>query len=340
MGLIKFFKKLFSKKVIQMPTKKQDILIQPQSSGFTTIELKQKILVEPGWNAVIVAKDTVLDVFAEGTHEISLAYIPKTTKALGLDKGKVKKNGDTAEVVLPSKFKCDLYFVRTSYIENRKWESGFVKVREKGKKKFSYKAVGTYSFQVQEADKFVKLFLIEWAKIKAGRAIKKLDVLVSEQITDILWSKKLKSVKNLMEYEFGNLILKPYVFKNFKRYGVAVTNVKIENIIYPQNVKPETFENVEGEVVQEEKETEEEKQEQQILLEEPKIADETKQSDKKEKPLIVEEDEKGIPFHNMDESEKENICPKCGAKNPNGSKFCNQCGSLLKGEENGKEENS
>ena len=151
MGLINFFKKMFSKKVIQMPAKKQDILIQPQSSGYTTIELGQKILVEPGWNAVIVAKDTVLDVFSEGTHEISLAYIPRTTKALGLDKGKVEKHGVTTEVVLPKSFKCDLYFVRMEYVEGRKWQSGMIKVKEKGKKKFSYTAVGTYSFQVQEA---------------------------------------------------------------------------------------------------------------------------------------------------------------------------------------------
>ena len=218
-----------------MPTKKQDIVIQPQSSGYTTVEIGQKILVEEGWNAVIVAKDTVLDVFGEGTHEISLAYIPKTTKALGLDKGKVQKNGQTAEIVLPSKFKCDLYFVKTSYIEKRKWQSGMIKVREKGKKKFSYSAVGTYSFQVQEPAKFVGLFLIEWAKIKPGKAIKKFDAMVSELITDILWFKKFKSTKALSEYEFGNLTLKPLVFKNFKKYGVAVTDVNVENIIYPQN---------------------------------------------------------------------------------------------------------
>ena len=333
MGLIKFFKKLFSKKVIQIPTKKQDILIQPQSSGFTTIELGQKILVEPGWNAVIVAKDTVLDVFAEGTHEISLAYIPKTTKALGLDKGKVKKSGGTAEVVLPTKFKCDLYFVRMDYIEDRKWQSGFIKVREKGKKKFSYRAVGTYSFQVQEPAKFVGLFLIEWAKIKAGQAIKKLDILVSEQITDILWSKKFKGVDSLTDYEFGNLILKPSVFKNFKKYGVAVSNIKVDSVVYPKDFKREEFASVEGEIDDGKRNDENTENENQAKLtnsanaqienkmEEPKI-------EGTEKPLLIEEEEKQIPFKNFEEK-SEFVCGKCGAKNPSGSKFCNQCGSAI-----------
>ncbi len=330
MGLIKFFKKLFSKKVIQMPTKKQDIIIQPQSSGYTTIEIGQKILVEPGWNAVIVAKDNILDVFSEGTHEISLAYIPKTTKALGLDKGKVVKNGATAEVVLPTKFKCDLYYVRTEYIQDRKWQSGMIRVKDKGKKRFSYSAVGTYSFQVQEPDKFVKLFLIEWAKIKPGRAIKKLDVLVSEQITDILWSKKFNGA-SLSQYDFGNLILKPMVYKNFRKYGVAISDIKLDNIIYPQDVKPEKFDSVSGEVVDENKQEENKETSSQ-----PPINEEEKQIEHKEKPLIieeeekpfiVEEEEKQIPFKSFDENEV--VCKSCGTKNPKGSKFCNQCGFML-----------
>ncbi len=329
MGLINFFKKLFSKKVIQMPTKKQDIVIQPQSSGYTTVEIGQKILVEEGWNAVIVAKDTVLDVFGEGTHEISLAYIPKTTKALGLDKGKVQKNGQTAEIVLPSKFKCDLYFVKTSYIEKRKWQSGMIKVREKGKKKFSYSAVGTYSFQVQEPAKFVGLFLIEWAKIKPGKAIKKFDAMVSELITDILWFKKFKSTKALSEYEFGNLTLKPLVFKNFKKYGVAVTDVNVENIIYPQNLKLEELESVQGEVVKDEEKESEAKNDIKELNE--NLSSENFQN-AKEKELTTEEfaQEKKIPFQNFEQSEIK--CQSCGAINPNGSKFCNQCGKLIKGE--------
>ena len=326
MGLISFFKKFFAKKVIQMPTKKQDVLIQPQSSGYTEIEIGQKILVEPGWNAVIVAKDTVLDVFGEGTHEISLAYIPKTTKALGLDKGKVKKNGVTAEVVLQTKFKCDLYYVRTEFVENRHWQTSQIKVHEKGKKKFKFNAVGTYSFQVQNPDSAIKLFLIDWAKIKPGRAIQKLDVLVSEQITNILWSKKFKSIQKLTEYEFGNMILKPSVYKNFKKYGIAITNIKVDNIVYPQNFKPEEFEKVEGEVLDDNKQ-EQNKTDEKLKIEQQTL--EIENSDNKEigdetevKAFLTEEETK-IPINSFDDI----ICQKCNAKNPKNSKFCNQCGN-------------
>ena len=247
MGIINFFKKMFNKKVLTLPNKRRDILIQPFCSGYARINIGQKLVVDEGWSAVIVAKDKVLDVFTEGNHELSLAYLPKTTKELKLDKGKVVKDGLVAEVVLPKSFKCDLYFIRTDYIQGRKWQSGLVRVREKDKKNLKYKMQGNYSFQVQAPDKAIKLFLIDWAKIKAGKAIIKLDYLVSEVCNEVLWDKKFSSHKELTEYDFANTQIKPTVYKTFIKYGICITDMQVENIIYPQNFKEETFESVQPE---------------------------------------------------------------------------------------------
>lgn len=320
MGLIKFFKKMFSKKVLQMPTKKQDILIQAQSPGYTTVVLGQKLLVEPGFCAVIVAKDTVLDVFNEGTHELSIAYLPKTTKALALDKGKVRKNGSTAEVVLPKKFKCDIYFVRTEYIMNRKWQTEQIKVREKGKKKFKYSVKGTYSFQVENAGKTVELFLIDWARIRPGQAMLKLDDLVGDVCSDVLWSKKFKSPKDLTQYEFGNLILKPYVFKNFKKYGLSITDIQVEDIIYPQNLKTEKFESVVGEV-----QNKKEKIKEETSLVEVK---EQKHDISNAKNDNESQKERKIPVINYEEKSFLK-CKNCGASLSSDSIFCNKCGHKI-----------
>ena len=250
MGIINFFKKMFNKKVLTLPNKRRDILIQPFCSGYAKINIGQKLVVDEGWSAVIVAKDKVLDVFTEGNHELSLAYMPKTTKELKLDKGKVVKDGLVAEVVLPKSFKCDLYFIRTDHIQGRKWQSGLVKVREKDKKNLKYKMQGNYSFQVQAPDKAIKLFLIDWAKIKAGKAIVKLDYLVSEVCNEVLWDKKFASRKELTEYNFANTQIKPAVYKTFIKYGICITDMQVENIIYPQDFKEETFESVKPEKVQ------------------------------------------------------------------------------------------
>lgn len=249
MGVIKFFKKVFGSKVISLPVKRRDVLIQPHSSGYTTINLGQKLAVDNGWAAVIVAKDEVLDVFMEGVHEVSLAYIPKTTKHLKLDKGKVRKNGVVAEVVLPKNFKCDLYYVRMDYIQGRKWESDLVKVREREKKSLKYKMTGNYSFQVQAPDKAVRLFLIEWGKINTGKAITRLDGLVSEICSDVLWHKKVKSKDELTQYDFGNQVLKPSVYKNFIKYGICVADMQVEKIIYPEIFGEDKYQQVTPEKV-------------------------------------------------------------------------------------------
>jgi len=356
MGLIDFFKKMFNKKVISLPAKRRDVLIQPHSTGYTTIKLGQKLVVDNGWAAVIVVKDEVTDVFMEGTHEVSLGYIPKTTKLLKLDRGKVEKKGMLADVVLPQSFRCDLYFVRMDYIQGRKWESDLIKVRERDKKNLKYKMNGNYSFQVQAPDKVVDLFLIDWGKIKTGKAILKLDALLSDVCTETLWNKKFKSRDELTQYDFGNLVLKPAVYKNFIKYGICVIDMQVEKIIYPESVAGEKY-------VEVTPDTEQQKQLEQTTATEGKINNinqlETQIDYKMESGKLldqvkhIEEEEtpenKKIPFYNFNDSNKQNLnyktqktlkyhqdvemssmtCPYCKATLPLGSKFCNKCGKLI-----------
>ncbi|MBR1925420.1 MAG: SPFH domain-containing protein [Clostridia bacterium] len=320
MGLIKFFKKLLDRKVIQMKPSKQNILIQAQSSKLSVIKLGQKIMVEKGYSAVIVAKDRVLDVFFEGTHEISLAYIPKTTKLLKLDHGKVVKHGMVAEAVLPTKFKCDLYYVKTEEILNRMWKSGKVKVREKGKKRFHFSMQGNYSFQITDPAKVVEFFLIDWARIVPGKELKKLDMLVGDEITEALWRKKIKSKDELTEYDMGNNVIKPAIFKTFNKYGICINDIVVENIIYPENLKSKTYQNVEAEKLENAQEatnnSEIESKEDLIEYENHNIA----------KTENLEQTK--IPYKSFEESKFK--CPNCGQELDISSIFCNKCGTKLK----------
>ncbi len=357
MGLINFFKKMFTKKVITLPVKRRDVLIQPLSSGYSRINLGQKLVVDSGWSAVIVAKDTVLDVFKEGTYELSLAYLPKTTKILKLDKGKVKKSGLSAEVILPTSFKCDLYFVRTEYIQGRKWESDLVRVREKDKKHLKYQLKGNYSFQVQAPDKVVGLFLIDWAKIKTGKSIVKLDSLVGDVCTEVLWKKKISSKNQLVEYDFANTTLKPVVYKNFIKYGLCVTDMQVEKVIYPEDFKGEHFSEVTPEIFKSEDKSEKStvstSGENLLENETEKLLNGSSDEKSEDSDDLVQKLESNqgnqpkrqIPFYSFSDSTKRNenyktpstlneetelVCKHCGAKVPQDSKFCNKCGNIIK----------
>lgn len=363
MGLINFFKKMFNKKVITLPNKRRDVLVQPLCSGYTKIDLGQKLVVDSGWSAVIVAKDEVLDVFMEGTYELSLAYLPKTAKELKLDKGKVVKNGVTAEVVLPKSFKCDLYFVHMEHIQGRKWESELIKVKEKDKKNLKYQMRGNYSFQVQAPNKVIELFLIDWAKIKTGKSIQKLDVLVSDACTEILWKKKYRSKDILTSYDFANQNLKNAIYKNFIKYGICITDMQVEHVIYPESFKGESFQEVtpskKSEISENNDtlldinkiETQIEVKETKELIE--KLDDKPKKTDDEIKPNNQVKNElstenvstRKIPFYTFNSDEKnenyktpdtlsveaqtEIICPHCQKVVPKDSKFCNHCGNII-----------
>jgi len=319
MGLIKFFKKMLEKKVLQMKPSKQNILIQAQSPNISVIKLGQKIFVEKGYSAVIVAKDRVLDVFLEGTHEINLAFIPKTTSLLRLDQGKVVKHGMVVEVVLPTKFKCDIYYVKTEEILTRMWKSGKVKVREKGKEKFDFSMQGNYSFQVTDPAKVVEFFLIDWARIIPGKELKKLDMLVGDEITEVLWSKKAKSKDILTQYEMGNNVLKPAIFKAFNKYGICINDIQVENIIYPENLKTTTYQKVDAEKV-----------------ENVQKESDIKQIEKKEGLIHYQNNETNqtptiqnkIPYKSFDESSLK--CPSCGEVIAIDTAICNNCGTKIK----------
>ncbi len=343
MGLISFFRKMFSS-TITMPVRRKDALVVPFSFGYTTINMGQKLVVEPGWYAAIVAKDSVLDLFPEGKHTLSLAYLPKTAKALHLDRGKVKKHGTVAEVILPKRFNCDLYFINMAAIADRCWETDFIRVREKDKAKFKYKVFGTYCVQASDPQKVLELFLIDWGKIKTGKAVAKLDRLVGELCTDLLWRAKLCGKTKLTEYDFANMSLKPPVYKNFEKYGLCIYDMKVSRVVYPENFKQERFTEAVPEFdlppVPE-----------QTRLGEPNPLPELEnlefiKLDKKESgKILTKEEHTALPFRNIEEEtakpafsgtqlsteemQKLRLCRKCDTILPANCKFCPECGQAV-----------
>ena len=91
-------------------------------------------------------------------------------------------------------------------------------------------------------------------------------------------------------------------------------------------MKREEFEKAEAEVVEDKEEKQEENSSQQLLTNE-----EENEQYLEQKPLMIEEEEKLLPVKSAQKTEC--VCQKCGKANPLGSKFCNECGTLIdKGE--------
>ncbi|MBQ8762253.1 MAG: SPFH domain-containing protein [Clostridia bacterium] len=235
-----WFKKSTPK--IELSSKNKDTFIHHYNAKMITIVYGTQLIVESGWAAVIVAKNKVLDVFMPGKHEIQLGYIPKTAKALKLSKGKVTKHGKTSVSEIPKKFKCDLYFVSLSPLENRKWQSDYIRVARKKFKPFKFKVKGEYSVTITNPAQLLSLFLVDWGKIANNKALLKLDYLVGEVCSEVFLKKNKITPEELTSKEFLKNYLKPKIDKNFSKYGLTFNNLVVQDLIYPKNY---TFEQTE-----------------------------------------------------------------------------------------------
>ncbi len=361
MGLFNLFKKN-NKNTISLPSKSSNAFIQSYTRNLTKINIGDKLIVEKGWSAVLVAKDTVLDVFSSGEFELNLGMIPKVTAKFKLDKGRKVKKGKDIKVVLPKSFLCDVYFVNHKLFENRVWKSYAIRLKSNDNKRLKFWVNGRYDVRIDNPGDAVGLFLIDWGYINSDKVLGKLDFLVSEICTDILQKNSKKLPEEMMLKEYSETVLLPKIEKQFSKYGLVFSGVGVENIIYPRNVEvPKKEEEPEyvPPVIKPEKINYEEKAEKLLDGTEnsnniDKMENEvkrTKKQIKKDKEELEKSDLETIKseeeienvnskidsdsvFDNVKMPDlskgrrKKNlkICAKCNSILPVGSKFCPQCG--------------
>ena len=235
MGLFGLFKK-DEKKVLSRPEKYSGGFIQPLTTGQVEISLGEKLVVNEGWCAVIVVKDKPQDVFSAGEYELTIPCLPKTTRALKLDKSKVIKKKGKQEVVFKNSFKCDLYFVNMSAFTGQDWEIPRITKRNKQNGRFTMSVNGKCDFQSTNAGNTIRLFLLEWDKINAGKAQPRLQAYISEFAGSSLeWSRE-NNPDILKDKTQVASIISEGVSKNLDKYGIKVTNFVVDEITFDRNI--------------------------------------------------------------------------------------------------------
>ena len=230
------FKRNSGKKIKLDAGASNDFVVPVKLKG-NEIIIDSKLNVPDGYVAVIVCKDKPTDVFIAGDYELSLGLMPKTTKAMGLAKGKVKRKGKSASVILPKKFKGDIYYVKLSPFTEQEWHTvGGVEVKSKTYGRFSYKASGKFDFQVANAQKAIKLFLIDWAYIKPGKALEKLGYYFGDSITRQLMVNKINEPVGLLDKELMTSGLLSKVSVDFAGYGIQIMGMDFKGVSLPKDI--------------------------------------------------------------------------------------------------------
>lgn len=223
-------------KTLSLPEKFANGFIQPLTVQRLEIKLGEKLVVTDGWCAVIVAKDKPQDIFMPGEYELNIPSLPHTTKALKLDKSKIKKHKGEQQIVFPTKFKCDLYFVNTRVFANQDWRASRIFMRDKKCGKYNLSLQGKFDFQSINVTNTIKLFLLEWAVINSSKAQLRLQQYVGEFVSNAMeWSKTtdpeyINNKENLSE------MLSPIISKNFEKYGISINNFKVEKVDFSRDV--------------------------------------------------------------------------------------------------------
>lgn len=223
-------------KTLSLPDKYKGGFIQPLTSRLLEINLGEKLVVPTGYCAVIVAKDKPLDIFVAGEYELNIPSLPKTTKVFKLDKSKIKNKKGEKQIVFPTKFKCDLYFVNMSIFNGQEWIANNISIKDKECGRFSLSLSGKFSFQTNDIAHTIKLFLLEWAYIGASKAQTRLAQYMGEFTKDAVEWGKVTDPTILNNKEQMSEILSPILIKKFEKYGITISNFMVEKINFGRDI--------------------------------------------------------------------------------------------------------
>lgn len=223
-------------KTLALPEKYASGFIQPLTTRRLEIKLGEKLVVQKGWCAVIVVKDKPQDVFLPGEYELNLPSLPHTTRALKLDKSKIKKKKGESKIVFPSKFKCDLYFVNMAVIENQDWQASRISMKDKVCGRFNITMSGKFDFQTTDVPSTIKLFLLEWACIAPSKAQLRLQQYVGEFVAEAMEWGKVTSPEIINDTKQIGEIIAPIISKKFSKYGITISNFSVDKVDFGRDV--------------------------------------------------------------------------------------------------------
>lgn len=268
MGIISFFKRLFSKDIVFKGDGKSH-LVYVYKAKKGRIWFDKSISVPENMEFYFAKNGAVLDGFIKGEHDISPMYLSKTIKALKLNK-KTKKGKDL------DYFVADGYYISFLQTDAKNWKL-FAKAEFFDEKFGYFKAMleGKYIAKVTNAKQFLKRLLTVYDYLKQGEAEDILEGFISETVFKAIM-KKNANFEFLQDKEKVTDFLFEKITKSFEKSGIDILGFSVEKITFSKNLQKtmkrlENQENVQ-EKLQEKMEKLEEGLQEELLLQEQKLS--------------------------------------------------------------------
>ena len=213
-------------KAIEWVDNTQDTMVYRYPMEGREINFGSKLTVRESQVAVFVVKGKIADVFGPGIHTLAVANLPIVSKLLALPFG------------FKQPFTAEIYYVNTKQFTNQKWgtanpitmrdaEFGVVRIR----------AYGKYSFKVNDATVFLKELFGTNSSFKTSDINDYLRSMLIAGISDTIAESKISAIDlacNLLEF---NKKATEQIANSFTNLGLALSNIVVENISFPEAVE-------------------------------------------------------------------------------------------------------
>ena len=184
------------------------------------------LVVRPSQVAIFVHKGQIADVFAPGTYKLATENIPFLTKLLSLPTG------------FNSRIKAEVYFVNTKQFNGQKWGTqNPVMMRDNDFGNIRIRAYGIYSFKVENARLFMEEIFGTNEIYSVESASEYLRPIIVQGVSDAVAESKISALDLAANYkEFSKFIVNE-AQDEFKKIGLKLVSLVIENISLPEEVE-------------------------------------------------------------------------------------------------------
>ena len=198
----------------------------PFKQGGREVNDKSSLTVRESQVAIFVHKGQIAEVFEPGLYELKSEILPVLTK---LASWKYK---------FETPITLDVYFVNTKQFTNIKWgtqnpfmmrdpEFGVIRVR----------GFGSFAYKVDDAPTFMKELFGTNSSFKTEDIQEYLKGMVVSGLTDAIGESKISALDLAGNTQEFQTIVKAKIQDDFKKIGLAMTNLVIENMSVPSEVE-------------------------------------------------------------------------------------------------------
>lgn len=214
-------------KVIEWRDNSKDIVVYhfPVEDRYE-IMTGSTLVVRESQVAVFVHKGKVADVFEPGTYRLSTDNLPIITKLLSIGTG------------FNSPIKAEVYFVNTKQFVGQKWGTqNPITIRDKDFGMVRIRGFGIYAYRVIDAKVFMDEMFGTNSLYTTSDTADQIRPMIIEAISDTIAESKISMLDLAANYrEFSEKVTETSQ-EEFKKYGLKLEKLVIENISLPESVE-------------------------------------------------------------------------------------------------------